>query len=55
LICRKIMGDVRLIGLISLAKYPLGYGRERGNRPIALIASALPCAWIGVWLYTRGS
>jgi hypothetical protein len=22
--------------------------------PIALIVSALPCAWIGGWLYTRG-
>ncbi|MGN6147130.1 MAG: hypothetical protein ACTHPD_01175 [Rhizomicrobium sp.] len=39
--------------LASLGAYVM-WSKGTHWYPIALIVSALPCAWIGGWLYTRG-
>jgi hypothetical protein len=52
------MGHALVLGVIGLLLASLGayamWSVGTHWYPIALIVSALPCAWIGGWLYTRG-
>jgi hypothetical protein len=52
------MAHALVLGVIGLLLASLGayvmWSMGTHWYPIALIVSALPCAWIGGWLYTRG-
>jgi hypothetical protein len=52
------MGHALVLGVIGFLLASLGayvmWSMGTHWYPIALIVSALPCAWIGGWLYTRG-
>jgi hypothetical protein len=52
------MGHALALGVIGFLLASLGtyvmWSMGTHWYPIALIVSALPCAWIGGWLYTRG-
>jgi len=52
------MAHALVLGVIGLVLASLGaymmWSVGTHWYPIALVISALPCAWIGGWLYTRG-
>jgi hypothetical protein len=52
------MGHALALGIIGFVLASLGayvmWSMGTHWYPVALIVSALPCAWIGGWLYTRG-
>jgi hypothetical protein len=52
------MGHAIVLGVVGLFLAALGayvmWSLGTHWYPIALIVMALPCAWVGGWLYTRG-